>query len=103
MVVGVTWGCVFVADQSTKRIMITLPQHLLNEVDGFVKQEKMNRSEFISQATKMYIRERKKRQIRESMRQGYMEMAKINLNIASEAFVAEEEADHTLDRLVSGV
>ncbi|HET7579596.1 MAG TPA: antitoxin endoai, partial [Bacillales bacterium] len=39
----------------------------------------------------------------ESMRQGYMEMAKINLNIASEAFLAEEEADNTLDRLVSGV
>jgi CopG family transcriptional regulator/antitoxin EndoAI len=50
----------------------------------------------------MYIRERKKRQIRESMRRGYMEMAKINLNIASEAFQAESEADHTVERLVSG-
>ena len=30
-------------------------------------------------------------------------MARINLNIASEAFQAEEEADHTLGRLVSGV
>ncbi len=37
------------------------------------------------------------------MQQGYMEMAKINLTIASEAFLAEEEAEHTLDRLVSGV
>jgi CopG family transcriptional regulator / antitoxin EndoAI len=37
------------------------------------------------------------------MKQGYMEMAKINLTIASEAFMLEEEADHTLDRLVSGV
>lgn len=36
------------------------------------------------------------------MRRGYMEMAKINLNIASEAFLAEYEADHTVDRLVSG-
>jgi len=32
-----------------------------------------------------------------------MEMAKINLNIASEAFQAEEDADTILDRLVSGV
>jgi CopG family transcriptional regulator/antitoxin EndoAI len=37
------------------------------------------------------------------MQKGYLEMAKINLNIASEAFIAEEEADLTLDRLVSGV
>ncbi|WP_246589877.1 antitoxin [Desertibacillus haloalkaliphilus] len=83
--------------------MISLPQHLLNEVDGIIEQENVNRNEFIYQATKMYLRERKKRQIRETMQQGYMEMAKINLNIASEAFLAEEEAEHTLDRLVSGV
>ena len=39
---------------------------------------------------------------RESMRRGYMEMAKINLTIASEAFQAEFEAEHTVERLVSG-
>ncbi|MET3507900.1 CopG family transcriptional regulator/antitoxin EndoAI [Halalkalibacter oceani] len=90
-------------EQGTKRIVVNLPQHLLNEVDGVIKQENVNRSEFISQATKMYLRERKRRHIRETMQQGYMEMAKINLNIASESFLAEEEAENTLDRLVSGV
>jgi CopG family transcriptional regulator / antitoxin EndoAI len=88
---------------NTKRIVVNLPEQLLNEVDGVLKREKVNRDEFIHQATKMYLRERKNRYIREAMRQGYMEMAKINLNIASEAFLAEEEADTTLDRLVSGV
>ncbi|MCM3714675.1 CopG family ribbon-helix-helix protein [Halalkalibacter oceani] len=92
-----------VTEQGTKRIVVNLPQHLLNEVDGVIKQENVNRSEFISQATKMYLRERKRRHIRETMQQGYMEMAKINLNIASESFLAEEEAENTLDRLVSGV
>jgi CopG family transcriptional regulator/antitoxin EndoAI len=93
----------FVAESSaTTEILVKLPQHLLTELDGFVKQENVNRSEFIYQATKMYLRERKKRQIRESMRRGYMEMAKINLRIASEAFLAEYEAEHTVERLVSG-
>ena len=87
---------------ATTEILVKLPQHLLTELDGFVKQENVNRSEFIYQATKMYLRERKKRQIREAMRRGYMEMAKINLGIASEAFLAEYEAEHTLERLVSG-
>ncbi|PLS01409.1 CopG family ribbon-helix-helix protein [Neobacillus cucumis] len=87
---------------ATTEILVKLPQHLLTELDGFVKQENGNRSEFIYQATKMYLRERKKRQIRESMRRGYMEMAKINLRIASEAFLAEYEAEHTVERLVSG-
>lgn len=97
------WRCFVVSEQVTKRITVTLPQHILNELDGVIKNEKVNRSELILQATKMYLRERKTRQIREVMQQGYMEMAKINLNIASEAFLAEEEAEHTLDRLVSGV
>ncbi|HET7657316.1 MAG TPA: antitoxin [Bacillales bacterium] len=91
------------SDSNFKEIVISLPQQLLNEVDGIMRKENVNRDELIHQATKMYLRERKKRHIRESMRQGYMEMAKINLNIASEAFLAEEEAENTLDRLVSGV
>lgn len=83
--------------------MISLPQQLLQEVDGMVEKENSNRSEFIRQAMKLYLYERKKRLIREMMQRGYMEMAKINLNIASEAFEAEEEADDTTIRLVSGV
>ncbi|WP_048600897.1 CopG family ribbon-helix-helix protein [Rubeoparvulum massiliense] len=89
--------------QETKRIVISIPQNLLSEVDGFVRQDRSNRSEFIRQAMRMYVKERKKRQIRENMQQGYMEMAKINLHMASEAFTAEQEAEHTLGRLVSGV
>lgn len=87
----------------TKRIMISLPDKLLQEVDGLAEKEKSNRSELIRQAMKLYLKERKKRQIREMMQRGYMEMANINLDIASEAFQAEEEADLTLGRLVSGV
>ncbi len=98
------WGCELVANmQNTKRIMISLPDHLLQEVDGIVARENSNRSEFIRQAMRLYLIERKKRQIRESMQRGYLEMAKINLNMASEAFQAEEDADSTLGRLVSGV
>jgi CopG family transcriptional regulator / antitoxin EndoAI len=93
-----------VSELNTKRIVISLPQKLLSEVDRVIKKENLDRSEFIHQATEMFLRERKnKRQFRDEMRQGYMEMAKINLTIASEAFLLEEEADHTLDRLVSGV
>lgn len=88
---------------NTKRIMISLPHHLLEEVDGIVEQEKLNRSEFIRQAMKVYLIDRKKRHIRESMQRGYMEMAKINLSITSEDFHMEEEANGTVDRLVCGV
>jgi CopG family transcriptional regulator/antitoxin EndoAI len=52
---------------------------------------------------KLYLMERKKRVLRESMQRGYMEMAKINLHIALEAFQAEDDAGSTVNRLVSGV
>ena len=83
--------------------MISLPQNLLQEVDGVVERENSNRSELIREAMKLYLKERQKRQIRESMQKGYMEMANINLDLASESFLLEEEADNALDRLVSGV
>lgn len=89
--------------KNTKRIMISLPQNLLQEVDGMVEKENSNRSELIREAMKLYLLERRKKYIRESMQKGYLEMANINLNLASESFLLEEEADSALDRLVSGV
>lgn len=88
---------------NTKRIMISLPDYLLQEVDGVAENENSNRSELIRQAMRLYLLERKKRVLRETMQRGYMEMAKINLHMASEAFYAEEDADLIVDRLVSGV
>lgn len=85
-----------------KRIMISLPDNLLQEVDGIVADEKLNRSEFIREAMKLYIQERKRRTIREKMKKGYAEMAKINLGLASESFNAEQEANKYNDRLVEG-
>jgi CopG family transcriptional regulator/antitoxin EndoAI len=89
--------------ESSEEIKVKLPQHLIQEIDGMARMDNLNREDFLNQAVSTYLKERSKRQIREAMRQGYMEMAKINLNLASEAFLAEEEAEITLERLVSGV
>lgn len=37
------------------------------------------------------------------MQRGYEEMARINLRIAAESFLVEQEAGGTVERLVSGV
>ena len=66
----------------TKRIMISLPDSLLEEIDGIVSIEKRNRSEFIREAMKLYIRERKKIEIREMLKKGYREMGDLNLNLS---------------------
>ena len=66
----------------TKRIMISLPNSLLEEIDGIVSIEQRNRSEFIREAMKLYIRERRKIEIRESMQKGYREMGQLNLTLS---------------------
>ena len=86
----------------TKRIMISLPQNLLTEVDGVVANEQRTRSEFIREAMKLYLQERRKRQIRERMQEGYREMARLNLSLANEAFAAENEASRIAEELVAG-
>jgi len=80
-----------------KRIMISLPESLLAEVDGLATLERRNRSEFIREAMKLYITERKRRDIREQMKRGYQEMASINLALAVEHYDVENEAQKYYD------
>ncbi|MCL5935432.1 MAG: ribbon-helix-helix protein, CopG family [Clostridia bacterium] len=85
-----------------KRIMISLPDTLLREVDVIVASEKLNRSEFIREAMKLYIDERKRRIIRDQMKRGYSEMAKINLTLANENLLVEEEVKTALWQIAEG-
>lgn len=80
-----------------KRIMISLPEYLLEEVDDIVALEKKNRSEFIREAMKLYIREKKNSYLREQMRKGYQEMAIINLTLAQESIPTDEEVQEIFD------
>ncbi|HLS60763.1 MAG TPA: antitoxin [Virgibacillus sp.] len=92
--------------ESLQEISVKLPKYLLNEVDGLMKYENKDLSDFICQATKSYLQNKKQEHIQmvhETMQKGYEEMGRINLTIASEAFQAEEEADNTLVRSVIGV
>lgn len=75
-------------------------------MDGVMKYENRDLSDFIYQATKSYLQNRKEEQkqmAQKTMQKGYEEMGHINLSIASEAFQAEEEADNILIRSVIGV
>ena len=65
-----------------KRIVVNVPNNLLEKVDYFVQIENKNRSEFISDAMKLYIKEREKLRVREQLKIGYLQMAEININFA---------------------
>ncbi|MDD4236974.1 MAG: ribbon-helix-helix protein, CopG family [Desulfotomaculaceae bacterium] len=86
-----------------KRVMISLPEPLLEEVDGIAAAEQLNRSEFIREAMKLYISERKRRLLREQMKRGYLEMAKINLSLALEHYRLEAEVSRIYELPFPGV
>ncbi|SHG39256.1 transcriptional regulator, CopG family [Thermosyntropha lipolytica DSM 11003] len=76
---------------ASKRIIITVPENLLSEVDDIMLADSKTRSEIIRDAIQFYLGERKKVLMREKMRKGYMEMAEINLRLAYENVGVEDE------------
>lgn len=73
----------------SKRIVVTVPDALLREVDGLVAMEQWNRSALIREAVRIYVEERKKRDMQERMAQGYRDMGYLNLALAEEGPVFE--------------
>ncbi len=74
-----------------KKIMVSIPDNLLEEIDNMVNVEKTNRSELVREAMILYLRERRKIRLREEMKLGYEEMAEINLKLAEVCLVADNE------------
>ncbi len=74
-----------------KKILISLPDNLLKEVDSIASVEKINRSEFVRAAMKFYIREKRKIEMRDRMKKGYKDMAEINARLAEMCFEADNE------------
>jgi len=65
-----------------RKILISLPDNLLDEADSIAFSEKINRSEFIREAMRLYIHEKKKAEIAERLKKGYEEMAELNLRLS---------------------
>ena len=74
-----------------KKILISLPDNLLKEIDHIVSVEKTNRSEFVREAMKLYLREKRKIEMRERLKKGYLEMAEINIRLAEMCMAADSE------------
>ncbi len=76
---------------ASKRIIVTISDNLLSEVDHVMVVEQRNRSEIVREAIVFYLKSRKKEMMIEHMKRGYLEMAPINLNIACEISSLEED------------
>lgn len=75
-----------------KKIIVSLPEELLDQVDEILKNEKKSRSEWMREAAALYLGEIRKARIREQMERGYAEMGLLNVRLSEEG-LAEDLAD----------
>ena len=66
----------------TRRITVSLPNSLLEQVDVMVPMQYKNRSDFVIEAMRLFINDKKRLEIIERLKEGYKEMSQINLNLA---------------------
>ncbi|NYF25959.1 CopG family transcriptional regulator/antitoxin EndoAI [Sporosarcina sp. JAI121] len=90
------------ANKNMKEIIVKIPKRMLNENEHTVVHQELDRGDFVYISTKRYVTDYESDAIREEMMNGYLEMSQINLKIATECLHVEFEAQHTVERLVSG-
>lgn len=80
---------------NSKKIILSLPEDLLNRVNDCLKLENKNRSEWVREAIVHYLSEGEKARLRGQMEQGYREMGMLNLELSEEG-LAEDEKDFAM-------
>ena len=75
-----------------ERVMITLPQDLLREVDQLAGQEGRKRSQLIQEVLRELIARRKEAEFQALLEEGYREMAGTLAELAEEAKGAQAAA-----------
>ena len=76
---------------TNKKIAVSLPYHLLQEIDDAVCLNCGNRSEFVRNAMSFYLKEIKRTTRIETMKNGYLEMSEINIRLSEVGFSTDIE------------
>lgn len=76
---------------NSKKIILSLPEELLDRVNDCLKVENKNRSEWVREAIIHYLSEVEKARIRAWMEQGYQEMGMLNLELSEEGIASDEK------------
>lgn len=77
-------------NSAKRKISVTLPDLLLEEVDTLASSLNRSRSEIIAQMLRQYLREKKSVELKEQLKKGYLEMGELNLTIAENSLLSDE-------------
>ena len=75
-----------------KKVVLSIPDSLLSEADGLAAACNITRDELVNEAVALYLREKRRKQIRQQLASGYRKMAEINSNISEMCLEADNQA-----------
>ncbi|SDH05175.1 CopG family transcriptional regulator / antitoxin EndoAI [Alteribacillus persepolensis] len=80
-----------------QQIAVELPEDIYSEIEHLTEEEK---NSFFRKVLQEQIKQRKSSDVENQMKQGYLEMAQINIELCKEFEQAEEEALRIGERLI---
>lgn len=80
------------ATQTMRRVIVTMPPNLLQQIEEMAAKLNFNRSQFIRRAVEAFLEEQRRRELRALLKEGYLYRAQESLEMAQEFYVAEQEA-----------
>lgn len=66
----------------TRTVIIDIPGNLLGEANDMVPMEYKNMSDFVMEAMKLFVEEKKKLEIVKNLKKGYKEMSELNVKLS---------------------
>jgi len=90
-----------VHNKSREKIIFTLPDSLISEVDHIVQMENSNREDFAKAAFQFYITQKRRIDVKESMIKGYKEMGQINLSLAELGMTNEVSSEDNMKEKIA--
>ena len=83
-------------------VIVKQPEDIINEFKRSFEDSYFSENLVAYMSTKRFSKHEQPNLIREALIRGYVEMSHINLTICRECLHAEYEAEHMVERLVSG-
>lgn len=83
-------------------VIVKQPNDFIIQFNQTFELSYFGENEVTHMSTERFPKHKQPNQIREALMKGYVEMSHINLTICSECLHAEYEAEHMVERLVSG-
>jgi len=72
-----------------RKVSIEISECLLEEMEQYCKNNSQKQNIFLNQAIKFYLKEMKKEEVRNHLRDGYKKMAGLNQQLADEGLSSE--------------